>query len=58
MNDEWTWRIDMVYERVYKCHTYKYIIRKNKQTIYNKQHFKYDEERIMKIMSNIQKGRE
>jgi len=48
----------MVYERVYKCHTYKYIIRKNKQTVYNKEYFQYDEERIMKIMSNMMKQTE
>ena len=55
MNDEWTWRIDMVYERVSKCHTYKYIIRKNKQTVYNKEYSQYDEERIIKIMSKMMK---
>jgi hypothetical protein len=52
----WEWRIDMVYERVYRCHTYKYIIRKDKRTIYSKMHFKYDEEKIVKIMERLKKN--
>jgi hypothetical protein len=53
--DNWEWSIEMLYERVYKCHTYKYIIRKNKRTVYNKEYFKYDEERIDKILQRLKR---
>lgn len=56
--DLWESRIDMTYERVYKCYTYKYIITKNKKTIWKKDFFMYDEDKIKKILKKIQKEHE
>ena len=51
----WEWRIDMIYDREWRCHTYRYIIRKDKVTIFSKNYFKYDESRIELIMNKLKK---
>lgn len=53
--DNWEWTISMVYERTYRCHTYRYVIRKNSRTVFNKDFFKYDEEKIQKIMDKLKR---
>ena len=52
----WEWRINMVYERTYKCHTYRYVIRKDKRTIFCKDYFNYDEDKIILIMNRLKKS--
>jgi hypothetical protein len=55
LNENWECRIDMVYERHYKCYTYRYIIRHNNKTIFKKDFFNHDEEKLEKILKKLQK---
>ena len=54
-NEIWDTRIDMIYERVYKCYTYRYIVRKDNKTVFSKDFFNHDEEKLNKILKKIQK---
>lgn len=56
--DIWDTRIDMVYERVYKCYTYRYIVRYNNKTIFKKDFFNHDEEKLKKILKKLKKDME
>jgi glutathionyl-hydroquinone reductase len=56
--ENWDARIDMIYERHYKCYTYRYIVRYDNKTIFKKDFYNYDEEKLNKILKKIQKQKE